>query len=97
MTATLVLIIKDYIYRDEVMEALPLLERAPVRLGVRTQDDVAGGGSTARMHRVKGGEFMHTKFESNRCVNGNVGGGGDSGTETWVTHLCLRILSLLAA
>jgi hypothetical protein len=76
MTATLVLIIKDYIYRDEVMEALPLLERAPVRLGVRTQDDVAGGGSTARMHRVKGGEFMHTKFESNRCVNGNVGGGG---------------------
>jgi hypothetical protein len=95
MTATLVLIIKDYIYRDEVMEALPLLERAPVRLGVRTQDDVAGGGSTARMHRVKGGEFMHTKFESNRCVNGNVG--GDSGTETWVTHLCLRILSLLAA
>jgi hypothetical protein len=37
---------------------------------------------------------MHTEFEGNRCVNGNVGG---SGTETWVACLCLRILQLLAA
>jgi hypothetical protein len=62
---------------------------------VRARDDVAGGGSTARMHRVKGREFMHTEFESNRCVNGNVGRG--SGTETWVARLCLRILPLLTA
>jgi hypothetical protein len=61
---------------------------------VRARDDVAGGGITARMHRVKGGEFMHTEFETNRCVNGNVGG---SGTETWVARLCLRMLPLLAA
>jgi hypothetical protein len=43
---------------------------------VRAWGDVAGGGITACMHRVKGGEFMHTEFESNKCVNGNGGGLG---------------------
>jgi hypothetical protein len=54
-----------YIYRV----GLPLLERAPARVGVRARDDVVGGGSTARMHRVMVGSyvgsyaFMHTEFE----------------------------------
>jgi hypothetical protein len=63
-----------YIYgRGNGSPGLPLLERAPARLGVRAWGDVAGGGITACMHRVKGGEFMHTEFESNKCVNGNGG------------------------
>jgi hypothetical protein len=56
------------------------------------RDDVAGGGITARMHRVKGGEFMHTEFETNRCVNGNVGGGvgyGDVGRTFMLAYVAI--------
>jgi hypothetical protein len=69
-----------YIYIYNGSPGLPLLKRAPARVGPRAQGDVTGGGSTVRVHRVVVGSyvgssaFMHTEFNENRCVNGNSGG-----------------------
>jgi hypothetical protein len=53
----------SHIYiRGNGSPGLPLLERAPARLDVRARDDVAGGGTTARMHRVKVGRLCIRNF-----------------------------------